>query len=128
MGIVAVVGCAVAIVVVLTAMVSSRAWGRRQPELWAYGVMAPVALAFYTKDGLGALFALFVGPEIRTGLRLYVVIGMFGLLAVGRMLTTVGADAGSLGGDRVRIRGSSSASLTRPTRVRPPTTRRIASS
>ena len=94
MGIVAVIGFAIAIVVVLTAMVSRRAWSRRQPELWAYGVLAAVALAFYTKDGLGALFALFVGPEIRTWLRLYVVIGMFGLLAIGRLLTTMGAKRG----------------------------------
>ena len=95
LGVVALVGCIIAIVVVLTSMVSPRSWSRHQPEFWAYGVLALVALAFYTKDGLGAVFALFVAPEIRTWLRLYVVIGMFGLLALGRVVTVLGARLGN---------------------------------
>ena len=42
-----------------------------------------VSLAFYTKGGLGSVIALFVTPQIRTWSRLVVVIGLFGLLAVG---------------------------------------------
>jgi hypothetical protein len=70
-------------------MMSRRSMARRRPELWLYGVFAIVATAFYTKDGLGAIFALGVTPGIRTWLRLYVVIGLFGLLTVGRLVTVL---------------------------------------
>ena len=44
-------------------------------------------LAFYTKGGLGSVVALFLTPQIRTWSRLVVLIGLFGLLAVGLWLT-----------------------------------------
>jgi hypothetical protein len=98
LGILPVLGCAVVVISVLTLGMSSRSWGRRVPDLWLYGVMTMVATAFYTKDGLGAIFALAVSPGIRTWLRLYVVIGLFGLLAVGRLLSTVGVRFGRVAG------------------------------
>jgi hypothetical protein len=89
LGLVAAVGGVVAVVAVMTALLDRSSWARRQPDLWGYGVLALVAAAFYTKDGLGAVFALAVSPDIRSWLRLYVVIALFGLLAVGRLLTTL---------------------------------------
>ncbi|HEV7195974.1 MAG TPA: hypothetical protein VGN19_08545, partial [Pedococcus sp.] len=47
-------------------------------------------LAFYTRGGLGSVFALFVTPMIRTWSRFVVSIGLFGLLAVGLWLTSLG--------------------------------------
>ena len=64
--------------------VRNLASGQRVPAaLGSLTALLLVALAFYTKGGLGSLFALFVTPQIRTWSRLVVVIGLFGLLAVG---------------------------------------------
>jgi hypothetical protein len=87
LGLVATVGCAVAIVAVLTALLHRTSRGGRETDLWTYGVLTVIASAFYAKDGLGALFALAVTPDIRSWLRLYVVVALFGLLAVGRLVT-----------------------------------------
>jgi hypothetical protein len=58
--------------------------GRRVPAaLGSLTVLLLVALGFYTKGGLGSVVALFLTPQIRTWSRLVVVIGLFGLLAVG---------------------------------------------
>ena len=60
------------------------AGGHRVPAtLGSLTVLLLVAIAFYTKGGLGSVVALFFTPQIRTWSRLVVVIGLFGLLAVG---------------------------------------------
>ncbi len=51
--------------------------------LAVYAVLTLTALAFYTRGGLGAMFSLYVTPQIRTWTRFNVVIALFGLLAVG---------------------------------------------
>jgi hypothetical protein len=55
-----------------------------------FGMLTLVAISFYSIGGLGSFVALFGTPEMRTWSRLYVIIALFGLLAVGYWVTVVG--------------------------------------
>ncbi|WP_457252482.1 hypothetical protein [Pedococcus sp. P5_B7] len=80
LGIVALAG----VVGLLWLTVRNLASGHRVPAtLGTLTALLLVSLAFYTKGGLGSVFALFVTPQIRTWSRLVVLIALFGLLAVG---------------------------------------------
>ncbi|SDP27044.1 hypothetical protein SAMN04489867_1912 [Pedococcus dokdonensis] len=92
LGIVALVG----VTGLLWVTVRNLASGHRVPAaLGSLTALLLVALAFYTKGGLGSLFALFVTPQIRTWSRLVVVIGLLGLLAVGLWASRPGRSRGA---------------------------------
>jgi hypothetical protein len=91
LGVVALVG----VVAILWLALTSLALGRRIPALWGLlAALTLVSLAFYTRGGLGSLVALFVTPQIRTWSRFVLLIGLFGLLAVGLWLTRIGRRRG----------------------------------
>lgn len=53
-------------------------------------LLSLTAIAFYTRGGLGALWAFALTPSIRTWSRLVTVLALIGLLAVGLALTSLG--------------------------------------
>lgn len=86
LGLVALAGA----VALLGVSISSLALTRRIQPLWGLlAALTLICLGFYTRGGLGSVVALFFTPQIRTWSRFVVFIGLFGLLAVGLMLTTV---------------------------------------
>jgi hypothetical protein len=60
------------------------------PALSMFGMLTLVSLSFYSIGGLGSFVAVFGTPQIRTWSRFYVIIALFGLLAVGYWVTVVG--------------------------------------
>ena len=60
-----------------------------QPELAMLGVLTLVALSFFSIGGLGSFVALFGTPQIRTWSRPYVIIALFGLLAIAHWVGVV---------------------------------------
>ena len=91
LGVVALVG----VVALLWAGLRSLAGGRRAMGLTGLlAALTLVCLAFYTRGGLGSLVALFVTPQIRTWSRFVVLIGLFGLLAIGIWLSRQGRRRG----------------------------------
>lgn len=85
-GLVAAVGVASLLLVGLGAL-TSRSPRRASPLVGTLCLLTIVALAFYTRGGLGTLTALLVTPQIRTWSRLFVVVALLGLLALGLWLT-----------------------------------------
>jgi hypothetical protein len=91
LGVVALCGVAALVLVSVAALAQGRAVAR----LWGLlTALTLVSLAFYIKGGLGSVVALFVTPQIRTWSRFVVLIGLFGLLAVGLWLTRLGRRRG----------------------------------
>jgi len=88
LGVVALAGVVALIVIMLSTLVPQRA-KPVHPELGMIGALTLVALAFYSIGGLGSFFALFVSSQIRTWSRFFVIIALFGLLAVGHWVTVV---------------------------------------
>ncbi len=86
LGVVALLGIG-ALILVGFAYLVGRPRGPLAPLLSTLGLLTVVAVAFYTRGGLGALAAIVVTPQIRTWSRLVLVIGLLGLLAIGILLT-----------------------------------------
>jgi hypothetical protein len=86
LGVIALAGVVALIVMTLSALVRQRV-KPVHPELRMLGVLTLVALCFYSIGGLGSFVALFVTPQLRTWSRFFVLIGLFGLLAVGHWVT-----------------------------------------
>ncbi len=87
LGVVALAGVAAILWVSITAL----ALARRVPALWGLlAALTLVSLGFYTRGGLGSLVALFLTPQIRTWSRFVVLIGLFGLIAVGLWVGRLG--------------------------------------
>ncbi|NMM34710.1 MAG: hypothetical protein HHJ13_12060 [Phycicoccus sp.] len=82
LGIIAMAGVVALLVIMLSMLVPHRN-KPAHPELGMLGLLSVVALGFYSIGGLGSFVALFVTPQIRTWSRLFVIIALFGLLAVG---------------------------------------------
>jgi hypothetical protein len=82
LGLIALVGVVALIVIMLSSLVPRRV-KPVHPELAVLGILTAVALSFFSIGGLGSFVALFVTPQIRTWSRLFVIIALFGLLAVG---------------------------------------------
>ena len=82
LGFIALAGLAAVLVIMLSTMVPDRV-KPAHPELGMLGLLTVVALSFYSIGGLGSFVALFVTPQIRTWSRIFVIIALFGLLAVG---------------------------------------------
>ena len=85
-GFVALVGLLAVLVLTALALIRGRA-GSLDPLVVALAIASLIAVAFYTRGGLGALTALFVTPQIRTWSRLFLFIALFGLLAVAWLVT-----------------------------------------
>lgn len=64
------------------------------PLIAVLAVASLLAIAFFTRGGLGALTAFLLTPQIRTWSRLFLFIGLFGLLAAGWFVTQLGRRAG----------------------------------
>jgi hypothetical protein len=87
LGIVSLVG----VIAILWLALTSVGMGRKISATWGLlAALTLVSLAFYTKGGLGSVVALFFTPQIRTWSRFVVLIGLFGLLGVGLLLTRLG--------------------------------------
>lgn len=74
---------------------SRLALGRPTPRPWGLlAALTLVALAFYTRGGLGSVVALFFTPQIRTWSRLVLLVALLGLLAFGLCATRAGRGRG----------------------------------
>lgn len=81
-GVVATLGCLGLLVVVARAAVG-RVGFRPTSTVTALGVLMLVCLLFYVRGGASAAVALFLTPQLRTWSRLFVLVALIGLLAVG---------------------------------------------
>jgi hypothetical protein len=88
LGLIALAGVVTLIVILLSTVIPQRI-KPVHAELGILGVLTVVALSFYSIGGLGSFVALFVTPQIRTWSRLFIVIGLFGLLAVAHWVTVI---------------------------------------
>jgi hypothetical protein len=88
LGIIALSGVVALIVILLSSLVPRRVKPVR-PELGMMGVLTLVAISFFSIGGLGSFVALFVTPQIRTWSRFFVIIALFGLLAVGHWVSAL---------------------------------------
>ena len=88
LGAIALAGVIALIVIMLSMLVPHRV-KPADPELGMLGLLTVVALSFYSIGGLGSFVALFVTPQIRTWSRLFVIIALFGLLAVGHWVSVL---------------------------------------
>jgi hypothetical protein len=88
LGIIALAGVIALIAISLATLVPQRD-RIVHPELGTLSVLTLVAIAFFSVGGLGSFFALFFTSQIRTWSRLFIVIGLLGLLAVGHWVSLV---------------------------------------
>jgi len=88
LGFIALAGVVAVLVIMLSTMIPDRV-KPPHPELGILGLLSVVALSFYSIGGLGSFVALFVTPQIRTWSRIYVIIALFGLLAVGHWVSVL---------------------------------------
>jgi len=88
-------------VVALTLIALSTMGPRRvkqvHPELRMLGVLAVVSISFFSIGGLGSFVALFITPQIRAWSRLFIIIALLGLLAVGYWVSVLSRRNRSLG-------------------------------
>lgn len=88
LGVIALAGVVALILIMFSTLVPMRV-KPAHAELGILGVLTVVAISFFSIGGLGSFVALFVTPQIRTWSRLFIVIALFGLLAVGYWVTVV---------------------------------------
>lgn len=88
LGVIALVGALALIGIMLSTLVPLRV-KPVHPELGMLGVLTVVAFSFFSIGGLGSFLALFLTPQIRTWSRFFVIIALFGLLAVGYWLSLI---------------------------------------
>ena len=96
LGFIALAGVVALLVIMLSTLVPRRVKTIR-PELGMLGALTLVALSFYSIGGLGSFVALFVTPQIRTWSRLFIVIALLGLLAVGHWVSVLSRRNRTLG-------------------------------
>jgi hypothetical protein len=96
LGVIALAGVVVLMVIMLSTLVPQRV-RPTDPELGVLGVLTLVAISFFSIGGLGSFVAQFGTAQIRTWSRLFVIIALFGLLAVGFWVTVVGRRNRTLG-------------------------------
>lgn len=89
LGLIALAGVVALLFIVMSALVPQRL-KPAHPELATLGALNLIALSFFSIGGLGSFVALFGTPQIRAWSRLYVIIALFGLLAVGHLVSLVG--------------------------------------
>jgi hypothetical protein len=89
LGVIALAGVVALLVIMMSTLIPQRVKPANR-ELGVFALLALAAISFFIIGGLGSLFALFVTPQIRTWSRIFVIIGLFGLLAVGRWVTVLG--------------------------------------
>ena len=88
LGIIALLGV-VALTVMMLAWLIPQRLHPLHPELSVLGLLSVVAISFFSIGGLGSFVGLFVTSQIRTWSRLFVIIALIGLLAVGHWVTVV---------------------------------------
>jgi len=88
LGVIPLAGVVALLVIMLSILVPHRV-KPAHPELGILGLLTVVALSFYSIGGLGSFVALFVTPQIRTWSRIFVIIALFGLLAVGHWVSVL---------------------------------------
>ena len=86
-GLVAVLGLAGVLACSAAVLLRQRSSRTADPFVLRLAVLCVLALAFFTRGGLGALTALLLTPQIRTWSRLFLFVALFGLLAVAWGLT-----------------------------------------
>ena len=96
LGVVALAGVVALIAIMLSAHVLQRV-KPVHPELGMLGVLTVVAISFFSIGQLGSFVALFVTPQIRTWSRMFIVIALLGLLAVGHWVSVVSRRSRILG-------------------------------
>ena len=96
LGVIALVGVVSLMVMMLSALVPHRV-KPVQAQLGALGTLTLVALSLYSIGGLGSFIAFFATPQIRTWSRLFVFIGLFGLLAVGHWVSLMSRRSRAVG-------------------------------
>jgi MFS family permease len=89
LGVIALAGVVALLVIMVSTLVPQRVKPADR-ELKVFALFTLAAISFFSIGGLGSFFALFVTPQIRTWSRLFVIIGLFGLLAVGHWVSVVG--------------------------------------
>jgi hypothetical protein len=89
LGVIALAGVVALLVIMVSTLVPQRVKPADR-ELKVFALLTLAAISFFSIGGLGSFFALFVTPQIRTWSRLFVIIGLFGLLAVGHWVSVVG--------------------------------------
>ncbi|MDO5503703.1 MAG: hypothetical protein Q4G67_11060 [Actinomycetia bacterium] len=88
LGLVAAFGLVILMAAVFVAVLSRTSRVPTDLRLWA--VLALACFAFYTVGGLNSLFSVVLTTQIRTWSRIFLLIMLFGLLAVGYGLTRLG--------------------------------------
>jgi hypothetical protein len=88
LGVIALAGVVALMVIMLSTLVPQR-FKPAHPELAILGLLTVEAISLFSIGGLGSLVSLFVTSQIRTWSRLFVIIALFGLLAVGYLVTVV---------------------------------------
>jgi len=96
LGVIALAGVVALLVIMLSTRVPQRV-RPANPELGVLGVLTLVAISFFSIGGLGSFVAMFVTAQIRSWSRLFVIIALFGLLAVGYWVTVVARRNRTLG-------------------------------
>jgi len=88
LGVIALFGVVALVTITLSNLVPLRVKPVNR-DLGMLGVLTMAAISFFSIGGLGSFVALFVTPQIRTWSRLFVLIALFGLLAVGHWVSVV---------------------------------------
>ena len=88
LGVIALFGVVALVTITLSNLVPLRVKPVNR-DLGMLGVLTMAAISFFSIGGLGSFVALFVTPQIRTWSRLFVLIALFGLLAVGHWVGVV---------------------------------------
>jgi hypothetical protein len=88
LGIIALAGM-VSLLVIMLSMLMPQRVKQADPELGVMGMLTIVAVSFFSIGGLGSFVGLFLTPQIRTWSRMFIIIALFGLLAVGYWVTVI---------------------------------------
>ena len=96
LGVFALAGVVALLVIMLSTLVPQRV-KPADPQLGMLGVLAVVAISFFSIGGLSSFVALFVTSQIRTWSRLFVFIALVGLMAVAHWVTVVSRRNRTLG-------------------------------
>jgi hypothetical protein len=88
LGVIALFGVVALVVITLSSQVPRRVKPVNR-ELGMLGVLTVAAISFFSIGGLGSFVALFVTPQIRAWSRLFVIIALLGLLAVGHWVSVL---------------------------------------
>jgi hypothetical protein len=88
LGVIALIGVVALLMILLATLVPQRV-KPDHPELGMWSGLTVVAISFFAIGGLGSFVAVLVTAQIRTWSRLFVIIALFGLLAVAHWVSVI---------------------------------------